>query len=215
MSDEIIFKYNLQEISVAGWVYIDIRKGMYGLKQAGLFANQLLFKQILEPYRYSPLRHKPGLWLHKTKPTALTLVVDNFAVKYVGKENAHHLYNALLRSYEITTDWGGTIYSGMTLKWDYRKVTCNISMPGCVANVINKFQHDNPRHPQHTPSKYVTPVYGAKSQYATRDETSLVSGKQCTNIQKITGSVLYYAREVDPTVCVPINDITMEQTKAT
>jgi hypothetical protein len=42
--------------------------------------------------------------------------VDDFAVKYAGKENAHHLRNALLRSYEITKDWGGTIYSDMTLK---------------------------------------------------------------------------------------------------
>jgi hypothetical protein len=41
--------------------------------------------------------------------------VDAFAVKYVGKENAHHLRNALLRNYEITTDWAGKVYSGMTL----------------------------------------------------------------------------------------------------
>jgi hypothetical protein len=39
---EIITKYNLQAISVGGWVYLEIRKGMYGLKQAGLLANQLL-----------------------------------------------------------------------------------------------------------------------------------------------------------------------------
>jgi hypothetical protein len=46
--DEIIVKYNLQAIAVAGWVYIEIRKGMYGLKHAGLLANQL-FQQRLEP----------------------------------------------------------------------------------------------------------------------------------------------------------------------
>jgi hypothetical protein len=59
----------------------------------------------------------------------------------------------------------------MTLKWDYQKQTCNISMHGYVANVNIKFQHDNPKHPQHTPSRYVTLVYGANTQYATRDET--------------------------------------------
>jgi hypothetical protein len=48
----------------------------------------------------------------------------------VGKENAHHFCNALLCSYEITTYWGGTVYSGMTLKWDFQKQTCNIFMPG-------------------------------------------------------------------------------------
>jgi hypothetical protein len=40
--DEIIAKYNLQAISIDGWVYIEIRKGMHGLKQVGLLSNQLL-----------------------------------------------------------------------------------------------------------------------------------------------------------------------------
>jgi hypothetical protein len=39
--------------------------------------------------------------------------------------------------------------------------------------------------------------------------------KQCLNIQKVTGSVLYYAIAVDPTVLMPLNDNTTEQTKAT
>jgi hypothetical protein len=103
----------------------------------------------------------------------------------------------------------------MTLKWDYQQRTCDISVPGYVTNVLNKFQHDAPKHPQHTPSKYATPVYGAKTQYATRDETPILTAKQCTHIQKITGSVLYYARAVDPTSIMPINDIATEQTKAT
>jgi hypothetical protein len=34
-------------------------------------------------------------------------------------------------------------------------------------------------------------------------------------MQKVTGFVLYYARAVDPTVIIPLNDITTEQTKAT
>jgi uncharacterized membrane protein len=52
-------------------------------------------------------------------------------------------------------------------------------------------------------------------QYATQDETPLLSAKQCTTIQKITGSVLYYSRAVDPTVCMPLNDIATEKTTAT
>jgi hypothetical protein len=96
--------------------------------------------------------------------------VDDFAVKYVGKGNGEHLRNALLRSYELKTDWVGTVYFGMTLKWDYQKPTCDISMPGYVANVLSKFQHDNTKYLQHTPSRYITSVYGANTQYATRDE---------------------------------------------
>jgi hypothetical protein len=189
---------------------------MYGLKQAGLLANQLL-QTRLAPFGYYPDWHTPGLWLHKTQPISATLVVYDFAVKYIGKQHAEHLRNALLRTYELTTDWKETetVYSSMTLKWDYDKRTCDISMPGYVSNVLSKFQHDAPKHPQHTPSRYVTLVYGAKTQYATTDETPPLTAQQCLTIQKVTGSVLYYARAVDPTVLMPLNDIATEQTKAT
>jgi hypothetical protein len=141
--------------------------------------------------------------------------VEDFTVKYVGKKHAEHLRNALLRSYELTTDWTATVYSGMTLKWDYKHRTCDISMPGYVSNFLSKFQHDAPKHPHHIPSRYVTPVYGAKTQYATKDETPPLTAKQFLTIQKVTGSVLNYTRAVDPTVLMPLNDITTEQTKAT
>jgi hypothetical protein len=80
---------------------------------------------------------------------------------------------------------------------------------------LSKFQHDAPKHPQHTRSRYVTPVYGAKTQYATKDETPPLTAKQCITIQKVTGSVFYFARAVDPSVLMPLNDIAAEQTKAT
>jgi hypothetical protein len=212
--EEIIQKYNLKALAVDGWVFIEIRKGMYGLEQAGILANQLL-QTRLAPFGYCPARHTPGLWLQKTRPISFTLVGDDFAVKYVGKQHAEHLRNDLLRTYELTTDWTATVYSGMTLKWDYKHRTCDISMPGYVSKVLSKFQHDSPKHPQHTPSRYVTPVYGAKTQYTTKDETPPITAHQCLKIQKVTGSVLYYSRAVDPTVSMPLNDIAMEQTKAT
>jgi hypothetical protein len=212
--EEIIQKYNLNALAVDGWVYIEVRKGMYGLKQAGLLANQLL-QTRLAPFGYYPARRTPGLWIHKTRPISFTLVVDDFAVKYVGKQHAEHLRNALLQTYELTTDWMATVYSGMTFKWDYKNRTCDISMPGYVSNVLSKFQHEAPKHPQHTPLRYVTPVYVANTQYATKDETPPLTAKQCLTIQKVTGSVLYYAQAVDPTILMPLNDIATEQTKAT
>jgi hypothetical protein len=72
-----------------------------------------------------------------------------------------------------------------------------------------------PKHPQHIPSRYVTPVYGAKTQYSKTDETPPLTAKQCLTIQKVPRSVLYYARAVDPTGLMPLNDIATEQSKAT
>jgi hypothetical protein len=37
--EEIVEKYNIKALAVDSWVYIEIRKGRYGLKQAGLLAN--------------------------------------------------------------------------------------------------------------------------------------------------------------------------------
>jgi hypothetical protein len=108
--EEIVDKYNLGALAVDGWVHIEIRKGMYRLKQAGLLTNQLL-QTRLAPFGYYPARHAPGLWMHKMRPIAFSLVVDDFAFKYVGKQHADHLINALLTSYELTTDWAAKVYS--------------------------------------------------------------------------------------------------------
>jgi hypothetical protein len=115
--EEIVQTYNLTALAVDDWVYIEIRKGMYGLKQAGLLANQLL-QTRWAPFGNYPARHTPGLSLHKTRPISFSLVVDDFTVKYVGKQHADHLRNALLNTYELTADWDGAVYSGMMLEWD-------------------------------------------------------------------------------------------------
>jgi hypothetical protein len=148
--EEKVNKYNLNALAVDGWVYIEIIKGMYGLKQAGLSANQLL-QTRLAPIGYYPARHTPGLWLHKTRPISFSLVVDDFAVKYMGKQHTDHLINALLKSYELTTDWAATVYSGMTLKWDYKNKTCDISclvmFQMCSANI--NITHQSIRNTHH------------------------------------------------------------------
>jgi hypothetical protein len=117
LPEEIVDKYNLSALAIDGWVHIEIRKGMYGLKQAGLLANQL-FQTRLAAFGYYPARHTPGLWLQKTQPIAFSLIVDDFAIKYLGKQHADHLRNVLLRTYELTNDWAEKVYSGMSLKWD-------------------------------------------------------------------------------------------------
>jgi hypothetical protein len=80
---EIIEEYNLTEdyFDSQGYVYVEIRKGMYGLKEAAILAYDQL-KAHLAPFGYAPVTHTPGLWRHATKPTTFTLAVDDFGVKY-------------------------------------------------------------------------------------------------------------------------------------
>ena len=93
--EEIIVEYGLRDkVASDGHVYVEIRKGMYGLPQAGILAQQLL-EQRLNEHGYSQSKAVPGLWTHKTRPISFTLVVDDFGVKYVGKEHVMHLINIL------------------------------------------------------------------------------------------------------------------------
>ena len=67
-----------------------MRRAVWGLPQAGILANKLLRKRLL-PHGYYECANTPGLWKHVTRPISFTLVVDNFGVKYVGREHAEHL----------------------------------------------------------------------------------------------------------------------------
>ncbi len=93
--EEIIEEYNLREIVTEdGYVYCKIRKGMYGLPQAGIIAQELLAERRAK-HGYHQSKIIPGLWMHETRPTTFTLVVNNFAIKITSKNNADHLINIL------------------------------------------------------------------------------------------------------------------------
>jgi hypothetical protein len=94
LPQETIEKYDLNELSQDGKVYIEIQKGMYGLPQAGTLANELLQRNLAKD-GYRPTTHTHGLWMHDTRPISFLLVVYDFGVKYVGREHAEHLINEL------------------------------------------------------------------------------------------------------------------------
>ena len=54
LPEEIITQYNLLQLASNGWLYLDIRKGMPGLKQAGHIANDRLNIHLAK-FGYSPV----------------------------------------------------------------------------------------------------------------------------------------------------------------
>ena len=58
-----------------------IKKGMYGLPQAGKIENDKL-KLHLEKFGYDSAPINPGLWRHQTFPLQLSLLVDDSEIKY-------------------------------------------------------------------------------------------------------------------------------------
>ena len=67
------------------------------------------------------------------------MVVDEFGIKYSGKDCALHLKAALGGKYKVTTDWEGRLYIGIALKWDYEKGTVQLSIPGYVCAALHVF----------------------------------------------------------------------------
>jgi hypothetical protein len=45
--------------------------------------------------------------------------VDDFGIKYVGREHAKHLASILSEQYKYLHDWDGQWYLGMNINWDY------------------------------------------------------------------------------------------------
>ena len=87
---EIIDTYDLKAlVSNQVWIYMHIEKGMYGLKQAGIIANQKLVKNMA-PFGYHPVKHTPVLWVHYRKKILFSLVVDDLCVQYYSTEDADH-----------------------------------------------------------------------------------------------------------------------------
>jgi hypothetical protein len=142
--------------------------------------------------------------------------VDDFGVKYVGREHAENLMACINRNYNISSDWNGGAYCGLTLDWDYKKRIVDLSMPGYIKAALHKYQHPVPARPEHAPHTWNPPIYGAKTQFVT-DKTSspVLSNKDVNKLQQLTGTLLYYARAVDPTLIMPINVLESEQSNTT
>jgi hypothetical protein len=69
-------------------------------------------------------------------------------------------------------------------------------MPGYIKAALHKYQHPAPTRPEHTASPALSP-------------------KDVNCIQKLGGTLIYYARAVDPMIIMPVNVLDSEQTRAT
>lgn len=213
---EIVEQYNLKDIQDSkGYIYIRIEKGMYGLPQSGILANQLLAKRLAR-HGYYQTRHTPGLWKHIIRPLHFVLVVDDFFIQYTSKVDAQHLMAALKQDYEVTIDWEAKLYCGITFDWDYDKGTVDLSMPGYVDAALQRFQHQKPNKPEYQPYRHNVPQYGKTVQYVEEEDTSRTLTKdEVTRVQQVVGTFLFYGRAVDPTTLVALSTIASQQSCAT
>jgi hypothetical protein len=197
---------------------MEIRKGMYGLPQAGVLANKLL-KKRLTWHGYFKQPHTPGLWKHHSRPVWFNLCVDDFGIEYIRTENLQHLYDALrTETYEIVEDWEGNLYCGipwngitpsnmLTSPWQHMSPKSSHNMD---------YGHIPPLKPQHCPYAPNPINYRKDNQSPSPiDDSPPLDNAGEKGIQQIVGSFLYYAQAVDPTILMALSDIATQQAAPT
>ena len=111
-------KYNLDALLYNGYIYVEIKAGMYGLKQASVLAYYHL-SESLTAAGYVPIIGSLGMWKHKSRNIVFNLCVDDFGVKFFNKDDVQHLINTLSSKYTVTCDWTGNNFLGYNIEWDY------------------------------------------------------------------------------------------------
>eukprot|EP00804_Cyclotella_cryptica_P005248 CCRYP_018890-RA/>CCRYP_018890-RA protein AED:0.36 eAED:0.27 QI:0/0/0/1/0/0/3/0/601 len=194
-------KYKLWDKIYNGHVYMEIRRGCYGLPQAGILANKLL-KQRLATDGYFELPHTPGLFKHISRPIQFTLVVDDFGIKYIGKEHLDHLLQTIKKHYDVKLGLQQQIFRHLHAR--------------ICQQTTDKIQSSRPRKPVHTPWEPYPIKYGNKLQETLPpDESPTLNSKQIRHIQQIVGSFLYYSRATDPTIAHALSELATQQAHAT
>eukprot|EP00957_Ditylum_brightwellii_P009149 692015-Ditylum_brightwellii.AAC.1 len=169
--NEIKEQYDLNKLVHNDFIFVEVRKGMYGLPQAGRITHDQL-KLYLSKFGHAPVPHTPGLWKHCTRDITFCLLVDNFGIKYTNRDDVHHLITALKELHKISIDWRGELFCGIILNWNYQSQWVDLSMPGYIPAALHKFQHPPPKLPTFSPHLYTPPVYTKKPQLTPPEDTS-------------------------------------------
>ena len=205
---DIIDQYNLKPLFHNGFVYVEIRRGMYGLPQAGRLANDQLIK-FLAPHGYKPCALTPGLWKHKlvTSHSPLSSTTSEFDIPHAPRRTSHQHTKGRVRS-QPRLDWKSL------LRFDPR-----VGLPCPYLRRLHARLHracPPSFRPEHAPHSWQRPNYGAKTQFAVApDESPSLDAADKTRILEVLGTLLFYARAIDLTLLTAIGELATEHSQAT
>ena len=95
---DIIKKYNLKPLISNNHIYVKIKKGMYGLKQAAVLVFYQL-SDLLKAEGYYQIPSSLRMWKYASQNIIFNLCVDDFGIKYYNKEDVHHLIQTVQKIY--------------------------------------------------------------------------------------------------------------------
>jgi hypothetical protein len=134
LSPTIIAEYDMEQYFDNNTIHFQDNKGMYGLPQAALLAQQRLVGHLAK-HGYTQSDIVPCLFRHSDNGVTFVLVVDDFGIMHETIAGRDHLLKTLRLKYKITVDEDGEHYLGMTIKHDKVANTIALSMPGYIRKV--------------------------------------------------------------------------------
>ena len=93
--------------------YADIIKVMHVLPQEGQIENYFLTKNLAPQGTTSVSTHY--FYGGTNEDQWFSLIVDDFGVKYVGKQETEHLITCIPKYYPVSVDWTGGLCCGVSL----------------------------------------------------------------------------------------------------
>ncbi len=119
-------------------------------------------------------------------------------------------------TYKLTEVWTGNLYCGMCLDWNYTNPTVDISMPGYIKKKLQQYSHIASKQVQNCPYMTAPKQFDSEAQAPLPPDSSPELDKAgIKKVQKIVGSILYYAQAINMTVLMTLSTIATDQTIAT
>jgi hypothetical protein len=128
-------------------------------------------------------------------------------VLWTRRADFNNLLTTLTKLYKIKVNYKGNKYLGMTIAINRKDRHVTLTMPGYVEKLLRRVKPDGLKG-AHTPAIYIPPNYKTTvTQRATMDTSQLASASEQKYLQSVIGTLLYYSRAVDPTLCTAIHEL--------
>ena len=195
------------------FVYADIVKTVAGLPQSGLLSQLRLISHLNSCGYYET--STPMLFKHVTRDITFVLVVDDFGVKYDRLSDYQHLVDSLQALYNVTVEPVGKRFLGFDIDYDETARIMTLSLPGYIRKLLTSVCPDGIKFAD-SPSIYEPPVFGSTApQTSFVDSSELATPAQKLLLQKVVGSILYYARAVDSLMLTAVCELSCLQSAPT
>ena len=114
-------------------------------------------------------------------------------------------------------DWEGKCFFVITLKWDYIQRTCELSIPGYIEAILNRFHNPLPTKPELAPHRFTSRFFSAANSQSPipDDDIARLDNSGVLRVQRVVGCILYYSRAIDIPLLPALIEIGSDQAKAT